>query len=153
MPPEVDALPSVLTKCVTHPCWMVVLFATPVSWGSLPVKFLPVAALTPLPASGFQGSVAVCAPYFFTEKPSSVVRPGPRFARLSSMGMVIRGSAPLFAERVVATNASAEPLGVPGPSGYVSKYQSLSAECASICQLKREVAFPPHRLSGALSAA
>src|ERR1035438_9007256 len=87
MPPEVDALPSVLTKCVTHPCWMVVLFATPVSWGSLPVKFLPVAALTPLPASGFQGSVAVCAPYFFTEKPSSVVRPGPRFARLSSMGI------------------------------------------------------------------
>src|ERR1022692_2550624 len=112
MPPEVDALPSVLTKCVTHPCWMVVLFATPVSWGSLPVKFLPVAALTPLPASGFQGSVAVCAPYFFTEKPSSVVRRGRGFAGLWSRGMVIGASARLFAGRVGAKNASAEPLGV-----------------------------------------
>jgi len=40
---------------------MAALFATPVSVGLLPVILLPVAALTPLPASEFHGSVAVCA--------------------------------------------------------------------------------------------
>jgi hypothetical protein len=58
-----------------------VLLATPVSRGLLPVMFLPVAELTPFPASELYGSVAVCAPYFFTENPSSVVRFAPRLAR------------------------------------------------------------------------
>ncbi len=53
MPVDADAEPKVVTKCCSHPCWMVVLFATPVSSGLLPVMSLPVAELTPLPASEF----------------------------------------------------------------------------------------------------
>jgi hypothetical protein len=73
--------PNVLTKCSTQDCWMAVVLETPVSRGLLPVMFLPVAALTPFPASELYGSVAVCAPYLATENPSRVLRFGPRLAR------------------------------------------------------------------------